>query len=64
MNLDKSTKEDIIQQLTCLSKQYEELLKLFGEIENLTLQKKKGKSSWTAYFKKRSKNRSSNTFKQ
>ena len=34
MNLDKSTKEGIIQQLTCLSKRYEELLEHFDEIEN------------------------------
>ena len=55
MNLHKSNKEGIIQQLNCLSRQYEELLKLLDEPEKPLPQQTTKKPSWTAFFKLRGK---------
>lgn len=55
MNLHKSNKEVIIQQLNCLSRRYEELLKLFDEPEKPLPQQTTKKPSWTIFFKIRSK---------
>ena len=55
MNLDKSTKEGILQQLNCLSKQYEELLDLFDEMEDLKQAQTAQKHTWTAFLKKDAK---------
>lgn len=55
MNLHKSNKEGIIQHLNCLSRRYEELLKLFDEPEKPLPQLTAKKSSWTAFFKLRGK---------
>ena len=57
MNLDKSIEEDVFQQLSCLSDQYNELLKLLDEMEKLMQQTTTNKTLWTAFVKKRSKNR-------
>ena len=63
MNLDKSTKEGIIQQLNCLSKRYEELLELFDETENPIQQQTAQKPARGSFFKKSSKKRVKNTHK-
>ena len=55
MNPEKSAKEGIIQQLKHLSKRYEELLKLFDEMENPKQQQTAQKPSWTFFLKKRFK---------
>lgn len=64
MSTDKLTKESIIQQLNCLSKQYEELLKLLDEKGNLIQQHTTPKPRWVAFFKRKDlKKRLNNTLK-
>lgn len=55
MNFEKPIKEGIIQQLNCLSKRYDELLKLIDETGNPIQPLTSKKPWWTALFKKRSK---------
>ncbi len=55
MNSDKSTKEVILQQLKCLSKRYEELLKNFDETELPAQKPTEQKRSWITFFKKNAK---------
>jgi hypothetical protein len=63
VNLYKSTKEGIIQQLTCLSKRYEELLEHFDEIENPIKPQTAQKPLWITFFKKRFKKPTNNAHK-
>lgn len=52
MNLDKSKKEGVLQQLNYLSKRYEELLILFDEMEQAIKPKPVQKPSWLNFFRK------------
>ena len=63
MNPDKSIKEGIIQQLNCLSKRYDELLKLIDQTGNPVEPQTAQKSWWSAFFKKRSKKSNKNSYK-
>lgn len=61
MSFEKSTKDNIMQQLNFLSKSYEELLKHIDEMESPTEQQVAKSHSWTIFFKKDIKKRANNT---
>ncbi|MDY0102296.1 MAG: hypothetical protein RBS07_05120 [Lentimicrobium sp.] len=63
MNSDKLTKEVIIQQLACLSKRYEALLRLFDELENTLLKQTPNSPSGQPFYKNEKKSHTNTPLK-
>ena len=63
MTPDKSEKENLIQQLSYLSKRYGEFLKFLDENENPIPKQTTQKRSWAAFLKKGDKKRVNTTNK-